>query len=339
MPWSEGDTDVLTLVSKVGKGCSALLQNMKLSDILLLIGAGGLITYLWTYYEPGSPCEARFKKTDLISWLLEKPVLQNNKELVHILLNDSKLEKEFLQNNTHASHSLQVNALLSSKKSETLVEQKLFNIGNTKLKSGLIKQEQCLTTEENSFLGEVSSYNSEQLRVSNCKYRSLPGYPVSEERSAELEKNPRVFPVSRSMREMMMSAREVRRLIRDTDLDSQASDLWLDLPTREGSSVGEDLEKYTEVKEESLTLLKKPSISFTDLLRLVEFSDRESSLYSDCSEDWKDEKLCKVAFHTSESSDQWEWEDECSHDDSEQQSNPDVWMPENSELTWRRNED
>ena len=84
---------------------------------------------------------------------------------------------------------------------------------------------------------------------------------------------------------------------------------------------------------------------YKDLFKLVGFSDRESSIFSDYSDDWRDERVHKVALGLSsatsevgdEGLDQWEWEDECYFNQEEtQQETDDVWLPDPQQLLWEK---
>jgi hypothetical protein len=174
--------------------------------------------------------------------------------------------------------------------------------------------------------------------------------------------NPKAFPISRSMLEIMQNAKEVRRLIREASLDSEASDFCFDIPLRDvNSEKQEEFQACQDEREESLPPLNLHQFDSRELLKLIGFthgSDRESSVFSEISDHWRDEKPHKVALgHSSSVSelgddvgsfvgsclDHWEWDDECyfegdfkcqdyEEDPLERQDPYKTWLPDGEEL-------
>jgi len=386
-----GDADLLGLagnlsteLGKIGKECGAMLQKLDLSDIVLLLGAGGVLTYLWK----SSTQESRYAShpssladSNLMSWLFDEPVLRDESARIrrpteHLIYN-SYSDEESLRRSGKGSNSSGLNALSSSQGSRRFLKHRLFDIGQLRDTSRFkseetsdLSSENLERDEETSFAQKVSNFNSEKSKFLKSRY--LPtarlygdmkrGTPDGQERSvsppevAEQEDddekvmvhraavNPRVFPRSDSMMEIMRSAKEVRRLIRETSLDSEASDLCLEIPCKEGSMMGEEgLEFCQEGREDSFTPLDLNTTDYRDLFKLVGFSDRESSIFSDFSDDWRDERRHKLALGLSsaasevgEDGDQWEWEDDCYYQEDTQQIDYDAWLPQSKQLDWEK---
>ena len=357
---------------------------MDLSDIVLLLGAGGVIAYLWKSsvqeHTHGSE-ESRLTETNLMSWLFDKPTLQGesaNTRRSNRLSYLSSIHDEPLQEHLQAANSSGLNSLSSGASPRRFLKHRLFDIrqlrNTSRFTPGVKRDVPCdkssygdnesqtiseqkavdLNTEERIFSHIVSSFDSEKCKFKNRKYlptarlygdtsrgtpdgqeRSTPSPETKSLNSVDLDEkfllnraavNPKSFPISGSMLEIMQNAKEVRRLIRETSLDSQASDFCFDIPSRElqdvNSRADEIFQSCQSEGEESLPPLSLYPEDSKDLFKLVLFSERESSVFSEYSDHWKDDKLYKVALgHSSYASeagddigsclDSWEWDDEC----------------------------
>ena len=75
-----GETDLLnfagnlsTELGKIGQQCGAMLQKMDLSDVVLLLGAGGVIACLWkNSLQEYEYRESRLGERNIMSWLFDK---------------------------------------------------------------------------------------------------------------------------------------------------------------------------------------------------------------------------------------------------------------------------
>ena len=94
-------------------------------------------------------------------------------------------------------------------------------------------------------------------------------------------------------------------MIREASLDSQASDFCFDTPFIDVNiEKQEEFQACQDEREESLPPLNLQQFDSRELLKLIGFShgsDRESSIFSEISDHWRDEKPHKVALGHSSS--------------------------------------
>eukprot|EP00092_Neocalanus_flemingeri_P007267 GFUD01007847.1.p1 GENE.GFUD01007847.1~~GFUD01007847.1.p1 ORF type:complete len:568 (+),score=124.23 GFUD01007847.1:84-1706(+) len=430
---SGGEADILNFaghlsceVGKLGDQCTTLLKTIDISDLVLLLGAGGVIAYLWrnslSENTPESP-ESRLSARSFIRWLFDEETFEAEaaslmrSRTIYNLGRNSNIQEEELLSSSQGTNNLGLNVLSTHNIPRRFLKHRLFDISQlrdtTRFKERVKGDKSCFNgvrkqpknheipeddvrleavgseSQETSFSEQVSNFASEKCKFSKSKYlptaqlygNAARGTPDGQERCSpspapeqanpsdeKLHLNraavdPKAFPISGSMMEIMQNAKEVRRLIREASLDSQASDFCFDSPlieTHSGTEETFQICQYMEEREESLPPLNVHLIDSKGLWKLVGFNnlaDRESSILSDYSDNWRDVKPYKVALgHSSTVSevgddfgsnvgsclDPWEWDDECYYegdfksqnfeeDSSEQQLPHTAWLPDTGE--------
>ena len=94
-----------------------MLGKMDLSDIVLLLGAGGVIAYLWRSSMKEYTCEShesRLTETSLMSWLFDKPILlgeSSNTIQSNRLFNVQNVQDDPFKRNSKEAKTTGLNAL------------------------------------------------------------------------------------------------------------------------------------------------------------------------------------------------------------------------------------
>ena len=163
---------------------------------------------------------------------------------------------------------------------------------------------------------------------------------------------PGPLPASSGMKTVMKNARDIRRLIREGSFDSLASDFSLDLDNLDLQiELNSDMPDEEEDNDITITDDKEEYVLDKSLLNRFENSQmwrltnstRESSLVSDYSYDFKNERQLKLlGGYTSDdlaslvgsTADALEWDEDCFLDDDESDkdeilvSHSAAWLPE-----------
>jgi len=335
-------------VSNIGEQCSSFVRNFELSDLLLLLGAGGAVAYLW--------------KTSWNNYSIENSDhMPHNRTIGYQhprLYDNHKTRDDIISHNESISIDVGLNAISKRQVKRSFLKHRLFDISqlrNTSRFKNIVNENAISgksnkigpstypdqTTRDKAF--ESDPHVHSRLDDSGNPYAALTrGVPDGEENPAsstdktrknstnidpkiinKTAVNPNIFPLKGSMLDIIQNAKEVRRLIREASFDSKASDLWFDLPSDDEDNTREDVNNCIEIeKEDSMPPpLDLPLIDNRELLRLVGFSDRESSIFSEISDDWRDEKTYKVALglssNVSEVDDfeHWQWDEDCCFED------------------------
>jgi len=385
-----GETDLLnvagnlsTEVAKLGQKCSDVLQKIELSDLILLLGAGGVIAYLWknSLQENSHSSSSSFMK-----WLLdEKAYRKENDKLtssrmIYNLEQNSNILDNIPLDSSQEINNFGLNVLSAGNSPRKFLKHRLFDIDQLRDTTRFKNKVKSLNSDkESSIANQHKKPGSKYLPTARLYGNIERGTPDGQERCtppSELsmlkhspEKchlnrasvDPKAFPFSGSMLEIMQNAKEVRRLIRDASFDSQASDFFLDIPVSfTNSETEETLQTFQDERDVSLPPENVHQFDSKGLWKLVGFdnlTDRESSVLSECSDHWRDIKPYKVALgHSSNVSedgddiesligsclDPWEWDEECYYEgdfksqtfetySSEPQIQHTAWLPENGD--------
>ena len=289
------------------------------------------MTYIWRNVGPGGNHESS-SSNSFIHWLFAEERI-NSELLRNSVRASSRKNAEYWPDQSATSvYDSGLNLLTSrSRRPEKFLKQRLFDLRQIRDTSRFRES----LSRRKSLCREVLSDGENK----ECQHRGIPdgeerlGDNIEEDqdltKAACHKTTSEPFTISCGMRDVMKNARDIRRLIREGSFDSLASDFSLEFDLNMDSCsdfktdiVDDDDNDITITDDNEEYVLDKNLLSRfegSQMWRLTN-STRESSLVSDYSYDFKNDRQLKVyGGYTSDDlasligsqADALEWDEDC----------------------------
>ena len=231
--------------------------NICLSDVVLVLGLGGAVAYIWKY-SLGSDQNKRYSNS-FLDWLFAEDRLSGD-----VLRNSVRNNSTHRRNNAniiteHSDNSDEGLNILkgNTRRPEKFLKQRLFDLrqlrDTSRFRDSCHRSSECYSDESGDAeeeCGYVRGTPDGEERLVNSEKETDEAINSAYPRSASKPEyqSPGLSP---SMKNVMRDARDLRRLIRETSFDSLASDFSLDLEFNEiNFDVKSDISDNNNVEEE-----------------------------------------------------------------------------------------
>jgi len=309
-------SDIIPPMSHNNINVLSSVGNICLSDVVLVLGLGGAVAYIWKY-SLGSDQNKRYSSNSFLDWLFAEDRLSGD-----VLRNSVRNNSKHRRNNAniiteHSDNSDEGLNILkgNTRRPEKFLKQRLFDLrqlrDTSRFRDSCHRSGECYSDESGDAeeeCGYVRGTPDGEERLVNSEKETDEAINSAYPRSASKPEyqSPGLSP---SMKNVMRDARDLRRLIRETSFDSLASDFSLDLEFNEiNFDVKSDISDNNNVEEEEddndVTIVEDKEEYVLDKSLLNRFenaqmwrltnSTRESSLVSDYSYDFKSDRQLRL---------------------------------------------
>ena len=334
-----------------------------LSDLVLVLGLGGAVAYLWRVAVPEARRgdTAASSSSSFLHWLFaEDRVAGAGLRGAAGARGVVRQGQDQVQLSSDSEFDSGLNILFSDDRGpEKFLKQRLFDLKRIRDTSRFRERSRdpsrsrvSRTVTDRRECGHRGSPDGEERLTTSEEEAADEIAEAKKEICQKMSLKPGPLPASSGMKTVMKNARDIRRLIREGSFDSLASDFSLDLDNLDLQiEFNSDLPDDEEDNDITITDDKEEYVLDKSLLNRFENSQmwrltnstRESSLVSDYSYDFKNERQLKLlGGYTSDdlaslvgsTADALEWDEDCFLDDNEGDkdeilvSHSAAWLPE-----------